>query len=246
MDYDMKKILMVCVALFAIVAMTACKSGMKHLASSNIYPIPSDLDLNEVEGVWELIDTVPYDEMTEQQRSLMDFCENCGPLLHFYSPSCSWYCGGIIDTVVSSSAMNTDEGGSYEGKNTHDWNIRSAWVTREEQSGVGESLTYTFPGNCPRITTVIILNGYTRDTSDWQDYSRVKRLKMYYDGQPYAILELQDTRDEQDFDVGLLGYCDVDHPEDWTLRFEILEVYPGRKYRNAAITELYFDGIDVH
>ena len=74
----------------------------------------------------------------------------------------------------------------------------------------------------------------------------MKRLKMYYDGQPYAILELQDTRDEQDFNVGLLGYCDVDHPEDWTLRFEILEVYPGRKYRNTAITELYFDGIDVH
>lgn len=237
---------MLCAAMVALVAMTACKSGIKHIAAFQTAPLPNNIDLKEVEGVWELIDTVSYDEMTEQQRSLVDLCETCGPLMHFYSPACSWYCGGIIDTVVSSSAMNADEDGSYEGKNTHDWNIRSAWVTGEERGGVGESLTYTFPGNCPRITTVIILNGYTRDTNDWQDYSRVKSLKVYYDGQPYAILELQDTRDEQDFDIGLLGYRDVDHSEDWTLRFEILEVYPGRKYHNAAITELYFDGIDVH
>lgn len=129
---------MICAVMFTLAAMTACKSGIRHISSSQTFPIPNNIDLNEVEGVWELMDTVPYDEMTEQQRSLVDFCENCGPLLHFYSPSCSWYCGGIIDTVVSSSAMNPDEGGSYEGKNTHDWNIRSTWVTGEEHSGVGE------------------------------------------------------------------------------------------------------------
>ena len=33
---------------------------------------------------------------------------------------------------------------------------------------------------------------------------------------------------------------------DWKLRFEILEVYPGSKFEDIAISELYFDGIDVH
>jgi len=30
------------------------------------------------------------------------------------------------------------------------------------------------------------------------------------------------------------------------LKFEILEVYKGSKYNDTAITEIYFDGIDVH
>lgn len=32
----------------------------------------------------------------------------------------------------------------------------------------------------------------------------------------------------------------------WTLQFEIVAVYPGAKYEDTAITEIYFDGIDVH
>lgn len=32
----------------------------------------------------------------------------------------------------------------------------------------------------------------------------------------------------------------------WTLKFEIAEVYKGTKYDDVVITEIYFDGIDVH
>ena len=32
----------------------------------------------------------------------------------------------------------------------------------------------------------------------------------------------------------------------WTIRFEILDVYPGEDSQDTAITEIYFDGIDVH
>ena len=41
------------------------------------------------------------------------------------------------------------------------------------------------------------------------------------------------------------GYHDRTKP-DWTLRFEILDVYPGSRYDDTVIAELYFDGIDVH
>lgn len=231
--------------MIAIATMTACKNGLKHISVSRTYLFPT-VDLKEAEVLWDMIDTVPYDEMNDYQKNLISMCEDNHVLGHFYSPSCSWYCGGIIDTVVSSSCIEACGNDTFEGKNTHDWNICSAWIAGGNNGGKGETLTYTFPGNCPRITTVCILNGFARDTTHWQDYSRVKSLKIYYDGKPYAILELQDTRDEQDFDVGILGYRDVEHPADWTLKFEILEVYPGRKHNNAAITELFFDGIDVH
>lgn len=32
----------------------------------------------------------------------------------------------------------------------------------------------------------------------------------------------------------------------WTLKFEMLEVYPGKKYDDTVISEIYFDGIDVY
>jgi len=68
---------------------------------------------------------------------------------------------------------------------------------------------------------------------------------MYYKDEPYAILDLEDSRTLQCFDVGVLGPHDDAAPA-WTLRFELLEVYPGDKYADTVISELYFDGIDVH
>jgi len=41
------------------------------------------------------------------------------------------------------------------------------------------------------------------------------------------------------------GYHDETKP-DWTLKFEILEVYPGASCDDTVIAELYFGGIDVH
>ena len=32
----------------------------------------------------------------------------------------------------------------------------------------------------------------------------------------------------------------------WTLRFEIAAVYSGTDYEDTAISEIWFDGIDVH
>lgn len=242
----MKKAYLLGAMLCALTMMPACKSTLQTISPSLITPIPEGIDFKELENFWEVIDTLSYEEMNDHQRDLVDLLEEDDVMMHFYSPSCSWYCGGIIDTVVSSACKMADEHGSYEGMNTHDWDINTAWVTNSQNHGLGESVTYTFPGDCPRITTVCILNGFTRNSNEWTDYSRAKKIKVYYDGEPYAILELQDTRDEQDFEVGLLGYFDKDHPQQWTLTFEIIEVYPGRKYQNTAITELYFDGVDVH
>ena len=132
---------------------------------------------------------------------------------------------------------------NYKGENAHDFDHESVWAT--DGKGIGESLTYTFEGKCPRITTVKILNGHVKSETAWSANSRVKKLRMYYNGKPYAILALQDSRTLQCFDVGTLGFHDAAKP-DWTLKFEILEVYPGLKHDDTVFAELYFDGIDVH
>ena len=183
-----------------------------------------------------------YNALSDVEIALLSFVEGDPVLSHFYSGSCSWYCGGQIDSVTASSAL----GERYAAEKAHDFSIVTAWVEGVEGNGEGEYLCYSFPGTCPRITTVLIHNGYVKNCDVWRDNGRVKKLLMYYNDEPYAILNLQDTMGLQSFDVGVLGYEDKDSAPAWSIKFEILEVYPGKKYEDTAITEIYFDGIDVH
>ena len=182
-----------------------------------------------------------YDALSDVEFALLCFVEENPVLSHFYSGNCSWYCGGQIDSVTASSALAD----RYAAEKAHDFSIITAWVEGVEGNGVGEYIKYAFPGTCPRITTVLIHNGYVKNWDVWRDNARVKRLLMYYNDEPYAILNLQDTMGLQSFDVGVLGYEDKDSAPAWSIKFEILEVYPGKKYEDTAITEIYFDGIDV-
>ena len=183
-----------------------------------------------------------YEALSDVEIALLCFVEENPVLSHFYSGNCSWYCGGQIDSVTASSALAD----RYAAEKAHDFSIVTAWVEGVEGNGEGEYLRYSFPGTCPRITTVLIHNGYVKNWDVWRDNGRVKRLLMYYNDEPYAILNLQDTMGLQSFDVGVLGYEDKDSAPAWSIKFEILEVYPGKKYEDTAITEIYFDGIDVH
>ncbi|MBR4855581.1 MAG: hypothetical protein IKU94_03030 [Bacteroidaceae bacterium] len=180
--------------------------------------------------------------MSQDKLQLLDLVESDQLLMHFYGVGCSWYCGGQIDTIQASSSLSE----KYKAENIHDFSIITAWVEGKPGNGEGEYVRYLFPGECPRITDVLILNGYTKDKTTWRNNGRVKKLLMYYNDKPYAILNLKDTRDCQQFSVGLLGYEDKKTAPAWSIKFEILEVYPGKKYQDTAITEIYFDGIDVH
>lgn len=78
----------------------------------------------------------------------------------------------------------------------------------------------------------------------WKNNNRVKKLKMSVNGKPFGIFNLEDSKSDQSFEVGKLGHNA--NGTDLVLKFEILEVYKGDKYNNTSITEIYFDGIDVH
>jgi hypothetical protein len=162
-----------------------------------------------------------------------------------YAGYCSWYCGGEVLNVSATSCLPSIGRFSYEASHAHDFDHESVWAEGAKGQGIGESLTYEFAGGCPRITTVNILNGHVKSEKAWRENSRVKELMVYYNGTPYAILDLHNSRTLQSFDMGVLGFHDPD-AKNWTLKFEILSVYPGTKYEDTVISELYFDGIDVH
>ena len=153
---------------------------------------------------------------------------------------CSWYCGGGNYKIKASSSLND----SYKAEFANDLSYKTAWVEGKKDEGIGEYLEYYFKNDSPRITEIIISNGYMKSEETWKNNNRVKKLKLYVNGVPFGILNLKDSRTDQYFSVGTIGHNK--NGTDLILKFEILEVYKGSKYNDTAITEIYFDGIDVH
>jgi hypothetical protein len=157
---------------------------------------------------------------------------------------CSWYCGVNEMSIKASSYLPLHAGNTYEPGNAHDFDFRTAWVEGAPGGGVGQYIEYKFLDLSARINQINIFNGYVKSDKAWQENARAKTLELSVNGKPYAILHLQDTKAEQRFAVAPIGY----HPRsgDLTLRFKVLAVFPGSKYEDLAITEIYFDGLDVH
>lgn len=161
---------------------------------------------------------------------------------------CSWYCGGGPYKVSGSSCLKPQSNIDYEADNIHDLNYKDVWVEGVQGYGVGEYVTYTFKADSPRVTEIKVVNGYVKSESAYRNNSRVKTLKVYFNDEPYAILHLKDFRSIQSFKVDTLGYGykEGKGKTDWTLKFEIIEVYKGDKCDDTVISEIFFDGTDVH
>ena len=169
---------------------------------------------------------------------------------------CSWYCGGGPDSISASSFLkSTNATINYLPQNIHDFSYKTAWVEGAKGYGKGEYITYHFRRSSPRITQIYIANGYVKSEKAYHENSRVKKLKMYINDEPFAILNLEDYRTIQWFEfepIGRMGYDETMHWEEfeklpyWTMKFEILEVYKGDKYDDVAITDISFSGLDVH
>ena len=170
---------------------------------------------------------------------------------------CSWYCGGGPDSISASSYLKpTNATIEYLPQNAHDFSYKTAWVEGAKGYGIGEYITYHFRRDSPRITQIYIANGYVKSEKAYRENSRVKKLKMYINDEPFAILNLEDWRVIQWFEFEPIGRNpneSFDENEEelsnllrWTMKFEILEIYQGEKYDDVAISEIYFNGLDVH
>jgi len=210
---------------------------------------------------------------TQKERNVLDnkcseigYSEACGSLWNKMSNmgcGCSWYCGGEITNIKTSSSLKSTNTNTYNSQNASDLNYKTAWIEGAQEYGIGEFIAFEFPPLNPRITKITIANGYIKTKTTWKNNARVKQLKMYVDDELYAILNLKDVYADQIFTVKPIGYKQRKHTsinkdgklkDDITgnlipivkIRFEILSVYEGDKYKDTAITEIYFDGMDVH
>lgn len=163
---------------------------------------------------------------------------------------CCWYCGDNDPrSTTASSTLLDQKRNSYKADNAHDLRYDTAWVEGVDGPGLGQTLTYTFDNKYPRITKILIHNGYIKDETTWIKNNRVRALELSINGKPTAQLQLADTRAEQSFDLQALGLEPLGRRadgKDLILTFKILAVYPGTEHDDTAISEIFFDGIDVH
>ncbi|MBN1950300.1 MAG: hypothetical protein JW801_03800 [Bacteroidales bacterium] len=254
----MKKLLII----LLILPLLPAKSQIRELTPSDIVSLAFSLEEeNKFDENAEAAQMIyarlngdfDYEDLSpEEQNILSNFDETMMSYWDIIGEGCSWYCGGGPYEVTASSCLQAQGENSYEPANAHDLSYKYAWVEGAEGYGIGEYLLYTFAANAPRITEIKVVNGYVKSQAAWENNSRVKKLKVYIDDKPYAILKLEDICGTQTFEVEPIGNSNRNDWEamealpDWTLKFEIMEVYRGKKYADVAITEIYFDGLDVH
>ncbi|WP_017733054.1 NADase-type glycan-binding domain-containing protein [Nafulsella turpanensis] len=158
-----------------------------------------------------------------------------------------WH-SGKIGKATATSTLGSSKVAGYGVKNLHDLDLATAWI--EGASGYGARQSFSFvlsaeePFNYKNFNGVIeIFNGYCKSESIWKANSRVKKLKMYYEDIPVCLVELADTWQYQSFDIGhfFKSYRYPDAPfqlsNGSSLKFEIIEVYPGEKYKDVAVSE---------
>jgi hypothetical protein len=151
-----------------------------------------------------------------------------------------------IYNVVQPTVIVSSEFKSYKGGNIHDFNLTTAWIEGnfDKYAGVFAEFTFDLSSSGPKdsalsINSVFFINGYRKSIKDWEQYSRVKKLKMYINNVPFAYIFLMDTYKFQS--VKFQDYW-IKYGERKIIRFEIVEIYPGTKYSNAALSELQFRG----
>jgi hypothetical protein len=186
-----------------------------------------------VEGTQRL--EVLYDEIGEVWESPCDVV----------GLGCSWYCGGGPDTVWASSQLPPQDGQLFDAGHAHDLSYCTAWAEGVEGPDIGEWLAYRFAPESPRLHTVLIANGQVTDTASWRAHGRVQELLLSENGVPVAILQLADTMADQAFALPRMFGRRTDGAP-MVLTFTILSVHPGDRHADTVITEIWFDGTDVH
>lgn len=145
-----------------------------------------------------------------------------------------WVEGFIPDYV--SSTLSSQGNNSYDKSNLGDVDGRTAWVEGVEGYGIGQYLE-TFVLGDGVIRHFSILNGYQKSIKSWKDNSRVKSFKVYIDNIPICILELEDRMGRQVISFGELLPEDFEtFDASFKMRLEILEVYPGERWKDVCIS----------
>jgi len=137
-------------------------------------------------------------------------------------------CSQGVSPEHASSTLKSQGTKNYSIKNLSDDNPMTAWVEGKIGYGIGEWF------EVKAIKVNQIYNGYQSSPKSWKNNSRVKRFKVYVNGEAICHLDLVDEMGAQ--------YFELPHRTDWehkaNFRFEIVEVYKGDKWDDVCISHV--------
>ena len=145
--------------------------------------------------------------------------------------------------VSCSSTLPAQGQVTYDAKNLNDARIETTWAEGDKEYGIGTKIDFKFLQDIDAdFTNTTVINGYYKSKISFQDNSRVKKFKLYLNNKEIAVIELNDFRGMQTlslFDVFPKGKHATSNKlkKDDVLQFEILEIYPGAKYKDVCISE---------
>ncbi|MGB8352642.1 MAG: hypothetical protein WCD79_02015 [Chthoniobacteraceae bacterium] len=163
------------------------------------------------------------------------------PVLQELMGGCSLKCAFPWEVDIVPAATPNDKTG-HPVYATNDDDATSAWVD-DGATSIGTKIIFHFPKKLPKELEQTpfygfdIANGYTKSETIWKSYARIKKARLYYNNKPLYIVDFPDTRRWQQVSFDDIM---VRHGESMTL--EILEVYPGTKSQDVAITEIVLQG----
>jgi len=159
--------------------------------------------------------------------SLKDWSEESG----FISSNC--YQG--VTLFEASSSLKPQGSNSYYIKNLNDYNHKTAWIEGKSDYGVGEYFVVE------SSNLNIIYNGYQKSKNSWKNNSRVKRFKIYKNGEPLCYLKLSDKMGAQHFTLPLKNLSQ----QLFDFKFEIVDVYKGDRWNDVAITHIDYKNCEI-
>jgi hypothetical protein len=153
----------------------------------------------------------------------------------------SWFCSGPDAAVLRASSTLPSQGKkNYGVVNLSDNDPTTAWVEGNSEDGIGEYIEFNdiMPGTDSEL---YILNGYQANKESWENNGRVKKLKVSLNGKDFFMIELADAMGAQSVNLPGEFILELEKTAESRrlVRMTIMDVYPGIKWKDTAITEIF-------
>lgn len=140
----------------------------------------------------------------------------------------------INDHILSISSSSSNP--KHPAEHAIDGNLDTAWNDKAKGNGSGAWLEFIFDQEYEFIN-ITFMNGYQKTSKKtgkdlFYENSRVKTLKMYFDGTPYGSVEIPEDNRSVEISINKVRATKV--------RIEAEEVWPGRRWGDLCVSELLF------
>lgn len=140
------------------------------------------------------------------------------------------------DSIWVSSKVST-----YSPNDILKGGLMNPWCSVEGDTK-GITLNFKLDVSTRRLDGISLNNGYCHTEEQWNSHGRVAKMQLLVDGVPYKTTELEDTPFRQMLPIDSIPA--TTRPEPVVVTLQILEVYPGTRYNDVAIGNLYFSSED--